>query len=234
MLQWDVARPVFEASAAGQRYPVVHGVTHGVIRKAAGLWARQAVVQWHQRYPEVGHLLIGETPLVGHRCIELARQCADAAELLLQMACFVVPVPSRTVRGFLEAERQRRSVRPLHAQEREDAPPQILRDLWRHLACIAPALGVGAALPAFGAEIPYDPLLYQAVYQRLLTQRRVLVLPMDTILPTMTLSVYDFAVPRRDIVPTMEEVTRFIGEVEAQYPDLEVLQQDIDYWYVTS
>ena len=36
MLQWDVARPVFEASPAGQRYPVVQGVTHGVIRRAAG------------------------------------------------------------------------------------------------------------------------------------------------------------------------------------------------------
>src|SRR5215475_3069929 len=58
MLQWDVARPVFEASAAGQRYPVVHGVTHGVIRRAAGLWARQALGQWHQRYSEPQHLLI--------------------------------------------------------------------------------------------------------------------------------------------------------------------------------
>src|SRR5215468_4460829 len=97
MLQWDIARPVFEASSAGQRYPVVHGVTHGVIRKAAGLWARRAVVQWHQHYPEASHMLIGETPFVGHRFIELARQCADAAEPLLQMACFAVPVPSRAV-----------------------------------------------------------------------------------------------------------------------------------------
>ena len=234
MLQWDVARPVFEASAAGQRYPVVQGVTHGVIRKAAGLWARQAVVQWHQRYPEAGHLLIGETPFVGHRFIELARQRADAAELQLRMACFVVPVPSRVVRDFLEAERQRRSVRPLHAQEREDAPPQVLRDLWYHLAHIAPALGVGVTLPTSALEVPYDPGLYQAVYQRLLTQRQVLILPIDTILPTTTLSVYDFAVPRRDVVPTVEEVTRCIGEVEQQYPDLDVLQQDIDRWYMPS
>jgi len=234
MLQWDVARPVFEASAAGQRYPVVQGVTHGVIRKAAGLWARQAVVQWHQRYPEVGHLLIGETPFVGHRFIELARQRADAAEPLLQTARFVVPVPSRAVRDFLEAERQRRSTRPLHAREREDAPPEVLRDLWHHLARLAPALGVGVAFPASAMEVPYDPVLYQAVYQRLLTQRQVLVLPMDTILPTTTLSVYDFAVPRRDVVPTIEEVADFIGEIEQQYPDLDVLQKDIEHWYVTS
>lgn len=234
VLQWDVARPVFEASVAGQRYPVVQGVTHGVIRKAAGLWARQAVVQWHQRYPEAGHLLIGETPLVGHRFIELVRQRADAAEPLLQRACFAVPVPSRAVRDFLEAERQRRSIRPLHAQEHEDAPPEVLRDLWRHLARIAPALGVGADLPTSAVEVPYDPVLYQAVYQRLLAQRQVLILPMDTILPTTTLSVYDFVVPRQDIVPTLEEVTGFIGEVEQQYPDLDVLQQDIARWYVTS
>jgi hypothetical protein len=234
MLQWDVARPVFEASAAGQRYSVVQGVTHVVIRKAAGLWARQAVVQWHQRYPEAGHLLIGEIPLVGHRFLELARQCADAAEPLLQRACFAVPVPSRAVRDFLEAERQLRSIRPLHAQEREDAPPQVLRDLWRHLARIAPALGVGVALPASAVEVPYDPVLYQAVYQRLLMQRQVLILPMDTILPTTTLSVYDFVVPRQDVVPTIEEVPAFIRKVEQLYPDLEVLQKDIEHWYATS
>jgi hypothetical protein len=234
MLQWDVARPVFEASAAGQRYPAVHGVTHGVIRKAAGLWARQAVVQWHQRYSEAGHLLIGEIPLVGHRFIELARQRADTAEPLLQTACFAVPVPSRAVRDFLEAERQLRSIRPLHAQEREDAPPQVLRDLWRHLARIAPALGVGVALPASAVEVPYDPVLYQAVYQRLLMQRQVLILPMDTILPTTTLSVYDFVVPRQDVVPTIEEVPAFIRKVEQLYPDLEVLQKDIEHWYATS
>jgi hypothetical protein len=80
--------------------------------------------------------------------------------------------------------------------------------------------------------MPYDPALYQAVYQRLLTQRQVLVLPLDTILPTTTLSVYDFAVPRCDVLPTVEDVTRFIGEVEQQYPDLNVLQQEINRWYV--
>ena len=159
---------------------------------------------------------------------------ADAAEPLLQMACFVVPVPSRAVRDFLEAERQRRSVRPLHhknAKMRHHRSCVTSGAIWLR---IAPALGVGAEVPTSAAEMPYDPALYQAVYQRLLTQRQVLVLPMDTILPTTTLSVYDFAVPRHDVVPTMEEVTRFIGEVEQQYPDLNVLQQDIDRWYMPS
>ncbi len=35
LLQWDVARPLFEASPAGGRYPLKDGVTHATIRKAA-------------------------------------------------------------------------------------------------------------------------------------------------------------------------------------------------------
>src|SRR4030095_12428318 len=42
LLQWDVARPVFEASPAGRRYPLVDGVTHPFIRRAAGQWVRHA------------------------------------------------------------------------------------------------------------------------------------------------------------------------------------------------
>jgi hypothetical protein len=190
--------------------------------------------QWHQSYPTAEHLLIGETPFVGHRFIELARRHADAAEPLLRDACFVVPVPSRAVRAFLEAERQRRSITPRHPHEREDAPPQVLRDLWHHLASIAPALGMSVEGAALAAEVSYDPVLYQGVYQRLLMQRRSLLVPVDTILPTATLSVYDFAVPRYEVVPTVAEVTHFIREVEQQYPDLNVLEQAIERWYMPS
>jgi hypothetical protein len=233
MLQWDVARPVFEASPAGQRYPVVSGVTHGVIRIAAGLWARRALVQWHQRHPEAHHLLIGETPFVGHRFIELAYPHEDTAESLLRAAscCFVVPVPSRAIRDRLETERRHRSARPLHPQEREDAPPQVLRDLWRQVASIAALLGIAPAASLAEADVPYDPVLYQQTYQRLLRHRQVLVLAVDTMLPTATLSVYDFAMPRYDVVPTAEDITRCIREVEQEYPEPDVLQRALDHWY---
>ena len=72
LLQWDVARPPFEASEAGRRYPLADGVTHGVIRLAVGRWARAAVAHWHTQHPGDGDLLIGETPFIGHRLIELA------------------------------------------------------------------------------------------------------------------------------------------------------------------
>jgi len=80
LLQWDVARPVFEAAPAGRRYPLVDGVTHAVIRKAAGLWVRHAVAGWSERHRGPEPLLVGETPLVGNRFVELAQQADDAAE----------------------------------------------------------------------------------------------------------------------------------------------------------
>jgi hypothetical protein len=113
LLQWDVARPIIEASAEGRRYPVVDGVTDPVVRRAVGLWARRAVVGWDRQHAGAEHLLIGEAPLVGHRLVELARREDDAAEPLLGgAACrFLIAVPSVEVRQFVEAERERRGPR---------------------------------------------------------------------------------------------------------------------------
>src|SRR5262245_30450711 len=144
LLQWDVARPVFEASDAGRRYPLAEGVTHPVIRKAAGHWVRQAIAKWSDGHPAHEHLLVGETPFVGHRLIELAHRLDDRAEpLLTDRSCkFVIAVPSAEVRHFLEAERERRAADPLHPREREDAPPSVLRDLWRDLTRVARQMGI--------------------------------------------------------------------------------------------
>src|SRR5215470_10854707 len=96
LLQWDVARPVFEASPAGRRYPLDDGVTHAVIRRAAGLWVRDAVADWNERYADDGHLLVGEAPFVGNRFVELAQRIGDRAEGLLTAAwCrFAIATPS--------------------------------------------------------------------------------------------------------------------------------------------
>ena len=78
LLQWDVARPVFESSDPGRRYPQDRGVTHGIIRMAVGEWARHAVIRWHERHAGPEHLLVGETPFVGHRLVELAPSREEA------------------------------------------------------------------------------------------------------------------------------------------------------------
>ena len=93
LLQWDRVRPAFEASLPGRRYPLRDGVTHPVIRKAAGTWARQSVARWAPAHREPVDLLVGEAPLVGGRFIELARRADDRAEPWLDAdACqFVIP-----------------------------------------------------------------------------------------------------------------------------------------------
>jgi hypothetical protein len=241
LLQWDVARPAFEASAAGRRYPLVDGVTHAVIRKAAGLWARRALVDWDERHPDPRHLLIGETPFVGNRFVELARQLDDAAEALLTgPSCrFVIAVPSRQVRRFLEAERERRAASPLHPREREDAPPHVLRALWHDLHDVARGLGIAKPEPDTPGEHgqsgaadgpPYDPAVYQRVYETVLRHRHVQALALSTILPTETLSVYDFAVAPPDLAPTETEADELIRDVERRYPDAATLQREIARW----
>jgi hypothetical protein len=227
LLQWDVARPRFEASPSGQRYPLADGVTHAVIRKAAGLWIRHALVEWTTRHPEPRHMLVGETPFVGGRFVELARPAADAAEALLAApTCrFVIAVPSPEVRAFLESERERRAEKPLHPREREDAPPRVLRDLWRELAEVGGRLG----LPS---PTSYDPLVYRRVYEGVLRHRHVDVVTLDVILPTEKLSVYDFAVAPLDLVPTLAETETFIHEVERRYPDAGALEDEVERWWV--
>jgi hypothetical protein len=232
LLQWDTARPVFERSETGGRYPQVDGVTHGMIRIAAGRWARQAVGRWDQEHPSDEHFLIGETPFVGHRFVELARPADDAAERVLAVGStrFVIPVPSREVRRHLEAERDRRAQRPLHEREREDAPPQVLRDLSRQILTVGHELGVDGAGPS---PTEYDPQVYQRVYLHILARRHAEVLALDQILPTTSFSAYAFDVPCRDVLPSGDDVRRWIQATEAAFPDPETLRREIERWYVS-
>jgi hypothetical protein len=235
LLQWDIARPVFEASPAGRRYPMADGVTHAVIRKAAGLWARYAVGAWDERHAGAEHLLIGETPFVGNRFVELAQRLDDRAEpVLAAPSCrFVISVPSVEVRRHLEAERERRAANPLHPREREDAPPNVLRDLWRDLAAVARRLGIAGPGPREdGDAAPYEPAVYRSVYETILRHRHVEVVALDVILPTEKLSVYDYAVAPSGLAPTEQGADDFIREVELKYPDLAALDQEIERWWV--
>lgn len=234
LLQWDVVRPRFESSEAGRRYPILGGVSHIVVRKAVGAWARQALVRWHADHPDPKDLLIGETPLVGHRFAELARRVDDAAEPLLTAAScrFVIPVPSRDVRQFLEDERDRRIHRPAHNREREDAPPEVIRALWVQLIDVASALGIEATRPPGRTPPPYDPALYERVYRAVLTHRHAQALVVETRLRSAAFSAYEFALPTHELVPRSPEADRFIVDVERQYPDLSRLQEEVARWYV--
>jgi hypothetical protein len=225
LLQWDVARPAFEASPAGRRYPQDRGVTHALIRIAAGRWARPAIARWDAAHPSSA-LLIGETPFVGHRFVDLARRIDDAAEHVLRSVTthFVIPVPSLSLRRHLDSERARRAAAPVHAREREDAPPDVLRGVWRELTVAARALGITA-------DDAYDPDVYRAVYERVLAQRHAHALSVEERLPTASVSAYDFRIPTVDLLPTEDEAASFIADAERQYSNAAAQQRVVADWF---
>lgn len=228
LLQWDVARPAFEAGAAGRRYPQADGITHPLLRIAVGRWARPALARWNAREPPSA-LLIGETPFVGHRFIDLARAMDDDAESLLASAAtrFVIPVPSIALRRHLEEERVRRSRAPVHAREREDAPPDVLRGVWEELAAVATTLGIASGAAAGG----YDPVVYRALYQRLLARRHAEALDVDERLPTAGTSAYAFRIPATDLMPTDADVARYVAETEQLDREPVALERAVASWF---
>jgi hypothetical protein len=234
LLQWDVARPAVETHAAARAYPARRGVTHGVVRVAVGRWARGAVARWAERAAGSTALLVGEVPLVGHRLIELTRPLDDAAEAVLSdpRTRFVIPVPSPELRRHLEAERARRTAQPLHPREREDAPPEVLRDIWHQLTGVASTLGLAGA-PPLGAAVPYDPALYTAVYQHVLRHRHVDVVPVDAVLSTAEISPYDLGVDVDELRPRPDEAERLIAEAGRDWADPAALEKALDLWYLT-
>lgn len=207
-------------------------MTHIVIRKAAGLWVRDAVASWHAAHPEPAHILVGELPLVGGRFIEPARPAGDAAEAALAApSCkFVIPVPALDVRTFVEAARDRSMARPAHPREREDAPSHVLRALWNELVGVARTLALPGA-PAGGGRAAYDPAIYEAVYRRVLARRHTETLPLTRVLQIESISAYDVGVPIHELVPSEHDAERAIRAVEASYPNLQRLAAEMERWY---
>ena len=65
---------------------------------------------------------------------------------------------------------------------------------------------------------------------RLLRHRLVEALTIETILPTAALSVYDLAIPCRDLLPAPGDAEAFVREVERRYPDLAALEREVACW----
>lgn len=233
IIQWDVCRQPFDADAQVRAaYPEVNGVTHAAIRKATGLWARDAVIRWRQEYADPEHLLIGEVPLIGGRLMELVRPQDDAAEPLLSglETCFMIAVPSREVRRHIESRREENSANPRHEREQADAPPDIMRASWTELHQAAGRLGICADKASDGNP-PYDPDIYHDAYAALLKYRRHERLAIAIRLSADRFSAYDLEIHRSELTPTPDEVRRYMGEVERRYPDMGTIEMEVKRWY---
>lgn len=232
LLQWDVARGPFDAPSLLARYPEVEGITHAVLRRAAGLWARDAVAAWAAQHTGDHALLAGETPLIGHRFVELAKPAEDAAEAALSAPAtrFLVPVPTVEVRRAIESARAATTASPRHERERSDAIPAVLRVLWHELLDAARQLAAERGdLPP--VDVGYDPDMYVAIFAQALRGRHWEPLPIDVALPPQSRSVYDVDAPIVDLAPTEADAEAYVARVEREYPDLAVLQRETAAWW---
>jgi len=221
LLQWDVARQPFETP----RYPLQDGATHPLVIQAAGFWLRGALVQWAADARNTKDLLLGEVPLIGGRFMEICRPAGDAAEALLRDARtrFLLPAPSVELRAHIESQRQRSIAAPRHTNEAQDAPPDLLRALWRDLHEVAVALGLAAAAED---DAPYSPGIYTAVYQHLLQHRHVRQIDLRRPLPVAT-SVYDGMEALPQLRASKAEAADIIARLEAAPPGTEVAWYDV-------
>ncbi len=227
LLQWDVARLAFETPALLSRYPEVDGVTHAALRKAVGVWVRGAIQVWDRTYPDASDMLIGETPLIGNRLIELVRVQDDPAERVLQSTRseFLVPAPSERVREAIKKARAREMEHPSHERETANAPLSLLQAQWSQVLEVATLLGI--APPQLPSD--YDPTLYATVYARLLRHRRHHVLFIDDVLVPRG-SAYALDVPiHSELRPGVDDVKVAMAVVEDWPPDR--LAMAVERWY---
>ena len=231
LLQWDILRDAFMTDRIASLFPDTDGITHSVIRRAAGLWVRQAVAQWHQKHLGEKSILIGEAPLIGNRLLELVLPRNDAAEsiLLEKSTRFVLPIPSRRIRRLMETARQTSIKNPRNSRELNDAAPEVLKALWRELIRAAMALNIPT--PPKGSDEDYDPRIYESVYLQVLKHRRYEITRLNITLSTHSRSVYTFNMPVEELIPNASEVSHSIEEVEHTYPNLHGLEQDMEEWY---
>ena len=227
LLRYNLARRPFETEVNISKYPEIDGVTDPAIRKAVGLWARQAVQTWHKSHPAANQLLIGELPLIGNRLIELVEPADDAAESLLtsKQTLFVVPVPSWEVREVIEATRARTIAEPQNEQEKLDAPPNVLQLMWQEVNQLARQIGLTKASP----QTLYNPYIYGGVFEALLQHRPTKLLLIDQVLRPSR-SVYDLDVLAGILQPTAEEANQTMTLVESQYSYAE-LSELVQNWH---
>jgi len=215
LFQWDVVRGAFETPAMLARYPEVDGFTHAAIKKAVGLWIRDAIRDWDHRYASREHLLIGECALVGDRLVELVQPAPDPCEPLLagHDTLFLLPVPSRPVRDAIEQRRRQTMAAPRHTREAADAPPNVVRHHWAQVHAEAAQLGLTTRIVS-AAVAPYQPEVYEAVYRHWLRHRRTETLQLDELFP-VTRSVYEVDAVESELRATDLEVARIAARLDA-------------------
>lgn len=227
LLQWDSSRLAIERPPYSDRYPEDDGATHPVIRKAVGVWARQAVVDWAKGYAGKDDILIGEVPLAGNRLIELVRPEADSAEKILAApnTIFCTPVPSNRVRAHIESARQASIANPRHEREKHDAQPNVMYETWYELNRCALEVGTSTLQ---GSKPDYSADVYADTFAHLLRYRNGVILRVDSLLEPAG-SVYDLDNIAGELAATESEAAAIVARLDGMQ-SAEIIAQ-VHNWY---
>jgi hypothetical protein len=230
LLQWDVSRQAFETPDILRRYPEVGGSTHVIIRRAVGLWAREALCNWIEAHPEPPHMLLVEAPLIGGRLSELAHRLDDDAEALLSRSDvqFYIPTPTVEVRRTIEAARRAEMATNRHARDAANAIPTLVDELWQMVAATARKLRIECA----DSLSVYSPDAYFAVYQAVLRHRVGTKVLIDEVVPIHgSPHEFDFLEPIEELAPPEAQVPSLIAQAERE--GHEAVASRAALWYDT-
>ena len=229
-LQWDVARRPFETPEWLCTYPEIDGVTHRVIRKGVGRWARGAILNWCKS--DDGGLLVCEAPIVGNRFQEITQVREDLAEEVLAdpQTLFVIPVPSPGIRKMIETARAHTQGNPRNQYEVNDASVEVIQKLWVEVFQLANSCDCCArAGIQLRKGVPYDPEVYASAYQHILRHRRSIRLNIDQDMTDQD-SVYDFGVTVHNLSATETEAQQIMARLASKHSS-ENLEQEAEDWF---
>lgn len=231
VLRWDAGLAAFESDSILSRYPEVGDGTHPVIRKAAGLWGRQAAARWLAEHSDPMDMLIGEVPIVGNRFSEFVKVIPDELEPALssEKTAFIYPIPTKEVRGRLEAIRRASFSNPQHPDEAKDAPPETMELAWQMTRAKAIELGLVQQRDVQDKDA-YEPTIYRSFFDYLLQHRNALVIDVDRLVPSGR-SAHDLDADISELIATPREVETAIAAVEAE-GGAEQAIKDVEVWYL--
>jgi hypothetical protein len=230
LIRWDIGLAAFEQDAVLATYPGVADGTNPILRRAAGLWGRQAVARWETDHPDPADMLIGEVPIIGNRFSEFIEVRRDEAEAALSSdeTLFIYPVPTRDVRHRLEDMRKATFAAPQHPDEAKDAPPSTMDLAWRLSCEKAVALGLVRAAE-IDAGVAYDPAIYRLFFDHLLKHRRARAIDVDRLYPDGG-PAHDLPSDTSELIATPGDVATAISATEAVM-DAAQAAQEIQNWY---
>jgi hypothetical protein len=230
LIRWDAGLSSFQTDKILARYPDVADGSHPIIRKAAGLWGRQAVARWLDMHSDHSDVLIGEVPIVGNRFSELVNVLPDAVEASLASpaTAFVYPVPTKDMRRKLEAIRRQTFANPKHPDEAKDAPPTTMNLAWKLTCTKSIELGLVQAREGQGTAA-YDPALYRRFFDHLLEHRNAQALDVDMFYARSG-SAHDIQGGISEIFATPREVADAIAAIAAVM-DAEAAARAVENWY---